>query len=203
MHTLVIGGKEATQSALAKVIRERGHEVVVSDSSRFSEELGDRLPQLIVLGDTQAWELAFSRRIRTLHEGVEIWAVRHGASTISAETLAEAGINDMVSGAEELGQRLPFLEYKLAGAPSKSTILSRKKDLLQHYLDVAGVIFVMLDRDGKVVEINQKGCETLGYENVEIVGKNWFENFLPERLRKEVWAVFKAVMASEEIEASS
>ncbi|MFX0092701.1 MAG: ATP-binding protein, partial [Candidatus Hodarchaeota archaeon] len=48
-----------------------------------------------------------------------------------------------------------------------------------------------------VTLINKKGCEILGYEEDEILGKNWFENFLPERVRKEVKSVFDRLMTGE------
>ncbi|MDT8281183.1 MAG: PAS domain S-box protein [Gammaproteobacteria bacterium] len=45
--------------------------------------------------------------------------------------------------------------------------------------------------------INNRGCEILGYKEEEIVGKNWFENFLPRRMRKDVKNVFKKLMVEE------
>jgi len=54
----------------------------------------------------------------------------------------------------------------------------REKTRAQTYLDIAGVVMVALDRDEKVVMINQEGCRLLGYLEEEILGKNWFENFL-------------------------
>jgi PAS domain S-box-containing protein len=56
--------------------------------------------------------------------------------------------------------------------------LRKERDLSQKYLDVSGVIFVALDKDKKVTMINKKGCELLGYEEEEILGKDWIENFI-------------------------
>lgn len=70
----------------------------------------------------------------------------------------------------------------------------------QKYLDAAGVIIVAIDADQKVNLINKKGCEILGYKEGEIVGKNWFEHFIPERIREQVRDTF-AKMTSWEIEA--
>ncbi|HEY3251928.1 MAG TPA: PAS domain S-box protein, partial [Ignavibacteria bacterium] len=49
------------------------------------------------------------------------------------------------------------------------------------YLEIAGVMIIVLDEDGSVKVINKKGCEILGYEKKEILGKNWFKNFIPEQ----------------------
>jgi PAS domain S-box-containing protein len=61
--------------------------------------------------------------------------------------------------------------------------LRNERDRAQICLDVAEVVFVAIDGDGLVYLINRKGCEILGYEENEIVGKNWFDNFIPERTR--------------------
>lgn len=64
------------------------------------------------------------------------------------------------------------------------------KDRAQKYLDIAGVIFVVINTQQKVTLINKRGCEVLGYTEEEILDKNWFDNFIPERIRGEVKAVF-------------
>ncbi len=73
--------------------------------------------------------------------------------------------------------------------------LYREKELSKRYLDVAAVIIVSLNADGEVTLINRKGCDFLGYEEEEIVGKIWFDNFLPERNRDEVKDVFHKLIS--------
>jgi PAS domain S-box-containing protein len=75
--------------------------------------------------------------------------------------------------------------------------LRREKDRAQQYLDVAGVIFVAIDPDERVSLVNIKGCELLGYEAGEIIGKNWFSTFLPARIRERVRAVFSRMVAGD------
>jgi len=76
-------------------------------------------------------------------------------------------------------------------------LLAAEKERTQNYLNIAGVILVVLDGSGKVKMINKKGCEILEYEEDEIIGKNWFNNFLPKRLRAEVKAVAKQIDSGE------
>ncbi len=57
--------------------------------------------------------------------------------------------------------------------------LQREKENIQQYLDLAPIIFLLIDTEHSVQMINQKGCEMLGYDRLEILGKNWFENFMP------------------------
>lgn len=68
--------------------------------------------------------------------------------------------------------------------------LRRERDRTQMYLDVAGVMFIALDRSGRVSLVNKKGCEILGYDEQEIVGTDWFARFVPESMRRDVWDIF-------------
>ena len=63
--------------------------------------------------------------------------------------------------------------------------------------DIAGCIFVLIDKNKKVVFINKRGCEILGYSKDEIIGKNWFENFLPSEFKEKVEDVFKRLVKGE------
>lgn len=54
--------------------------------------------------------------------------------------------------------------------------LKNERDILQRYLDVAGVMLGVMDMSGFVRMINRKGCLILDYENIEdLIGKNWSE----------------------------
>ncbi len=65
----------------------------------------------------------------------------------------------------------------------------------ESFFDIARIMFVVLDDEGKVRRINKKGCEILEFSEKEILGKNWFGNFLPQRYRKEVKKVYEQLMA--------
>jgi PAS domain S-box-containing protein len=75
--------------------------------------------------------------------------------------------------------------------------LREEKDTAQKYLDVAGVMFLVIKADQTVGLINKKGCEILGYDEKEIAGKNWFDNYLPERARSSARAMFEKVIAGD------
>src|SRR3989338_6365079 len=67
----------------------------------------------------------------------------------------------------------------------------------QRYLDTAGVMLLALDAQGRVQMINRKGCEMLGYPETEILGKDWFDNYLPEPVREEVKKVHTRLMGGD------
>jgi len=73
--------------------------------------------------------------------------------------------------------------------------IKTNNNLTQNYLDIAGVIFVAINDDEIVTLINKKGCEVLGYKEKEIVGKNWFDNFIADKERHAVRGTFKKLMA--------
>ncbi|MCK4246934.1 MAG: PAS domain S-box protein, partial [Methanomicrobia archaeon] len=75
--------------------------------------------------------------------------------------------------------------------------LREERDRAQKYLDVAGVLMVVLDADQKVTLINKKGCEMLGYKEEEIIGKNWTDNFTPEEIKDEVKIVYEKLFTGE------
>lgn len=72
--------------------------------------------------------------------------------------------------------------------------LAQERDRAQRYLDVAGVILIALDREGHVELINRKGVEVLGLRENEIVGRDWFQEFLPESRRTLALELFGALM---------
>jgi len=63
-----------------------------------------------------------------------------------------------------------------------------------YYLDIANVILVVINKDQTVELINKKGCSVLGVEEDEIIGKNWFDNFLPEQDRERVREGFNMII---------
>jgi PAS domain S-box-containing protein len=57
--------------------------------------------------------------------------------------------------------------------------LQKEEENIQQYLDLAPIIFLLIDIEHSAQMINQKGCDILGYDRPEILGENWFENFMP------------------------
>jgi len=78
--------------------------------------------------------------------------------------------------------------------------LREERNKAHLYLDIAGVIIVAINKEGKVSLINKKGCAVLGYQEDEIIGKNWYDLCVPEDVREERKKTFKKVMAGEQQE---
>jgi PAS domain S-box-containing protein len=57
--------------------------------------------------------------------------------------------------------------------------LLNEKNKAEMYLDIAGVVIVALDCEGIVTLINRKGCELLETSPHRIMGKDWYETYVP------------------------
>ncbi|MCK4382166.1 MAG: PAS domain S-box protein, partial [Candidatus Lokiarchaeota archaeon] len=62
--------------------------------------------------------------------------------------------------------------------------LKEEREKLQNYLDIAGVILLVLNADQTVQLINRKGCEILEEDESEIIGINWIDEYIPENNRE-------------------
>ena len=79
----------------------------------------------------------------------------------------------------------------------QSSIEIKERNEAQRYLDLAGVIFVVLNAGQKVTLINKKGCTVLGYLEKDIIGKSWFDTFVPAGIRDKVKKTFGRLMSGE------
>lgn len=75
--------------------------------------------------------------------------------------------------------------------------LRRERDLARSYFDLAEVMMVVLDRDGRICQLNRKGCQLLGFPEQELLGRNWFESCLPQRERLATRQLFNDIIRGE------
>ena len=75
--------------------------------------------------------------------------------------------------------------------------LRRERDRVQRYLDIAGAMIVAIDADQTVSLVNRRGCEILGCTAPDIVGKNWFDHFIPQAVREETRDIFRHLVSGD------
>jgi len=75
--------------------------------------------------------------------------------------------------------------------------LIKETEKIKKYLDIAGVILVVLDKRGNIVMLNKKGYEILQYTEGELIGRNWFDIYIPKENPKEIYEIFKKLMRNE------
>jgi len=76
----------------------------------------------------------------------------------------------------------------------KNSILTIENKRYQHYLEVAGVFILVLDRDGNITMVNTMGCEVLGYQEADMIGKNWFDLCIPEPIRLSLKDLYNGIV---------
>jgi PAS domain S-box-containing protein len=95
---------------------------------------------------------------------------------------------------DDLSAGVTFTALDITDQKKMIEQLQEDRDREQMFLDIAEVIFLALDIDGRVTLINKKGCEILGYPEAEIMGKSWFDHFLSEEQKEKAKDVFQQLM---------
>jgi diguanylate cyclase (GGDEF)-like protein/PAS domain S-box-containing protein len=89
------------------------------------------------------------------------------------------------------------LRVELTARSEAENMAIQEKVRAQMYLDIAGVAIIAIAIDQTVIRVNKKCCTLLGVEEGEILGKNWFEHFIPQRERETVKGVFTQLLTGE------
>lgn len=76
--------------------------------------------------------------------------------------------------------------------------LREERDRAELYLDLVGVMVIAVDNNANITMINRQGLETLGAEEEEVLGRNFFQLFIPEEYRKRVLADFNKLIESDD-----
>jgi len=90
-----------------------------------------------------------------------------------------------------------YVRMKKAELVEELLHLEKECKQTRKYLAITGVMMVAINKDGIVDMVNPCGCRILGRDEAEIVGKNWFDEFIPERNRRLVRAVFRQVVSGD------
>jgi len=74
----------------------------------------------------------------------------------------------------------------------------KKEQIKSHnYFELSPTLTLILDVTGIIININQAGCKILGGDKKNIVGKNWFDVFLPEDIQEDFRKNFLKVISQE------
>ena len=79
----------------------------------------------------------------------------------------------------------------------QKTLAHKEHQLSDLFMSVSGVIVLTLNTQGAIVMINQQGAVLLGSDSESLIGKNWFDNFLPKENLDEAKAEFQKILKQE------
>lgn len=182
------------------VVVDEGGEITMANRSSLklfgyehSEIIGANLEMLVpdrFKGQHMKHRKSYNQdpRMRAMGQGLELFAKRKDGSEFPVE------ISLSYTRSEDKVQAIAFI-IDITERKKGELIIRREKEKAQQYLDIATSIFVVVDINGKVTMINQKGCEILGYEEKDVLGKSWFDNFVPPEIRENVQSVFNQMVA--------
>ena len=104
----------------------------------------------------------------------------------------------VVNGGDEISSMAANVNSMLESLERASSETEAEHQKAQSYLKVMASMFVALDSSGNVSFANQSAKEILGVAtDEEIIGKNWLDNFVPQKIRPEVKKVFNDTIAGE------
>ncbi|MFA6378858.1 MAG: PAS domain S-box protein, partial [Candidatus Omnitrophota bacterium] len=106
-------------------------------------------------------------------------------------------LNQMAFNLKKITASRDELNSEIALKEKVQKELEHQKDVAQQYLDIAGVMILVLEEDGKVVLVNSRACEILGYPKEQVLGRNWFDHFLPQKVVPQVKSVYSRLMSGE------
>jgi len=72
--------------------------------------------------------------------------------------------------------------------------LHQKKEKIQLIIDTADEIYVALDLEGNITNVNRKAGEVLNYDEKELIGKNWFDAFVLDKETDKIKQVFHNIL---------
>ena len=125
-------------------------------------------------------------------DGSAFYAEIEGRDLESDEGLRVAAVRD-ISERKKAREMIKKTNQRLKKLNDK---LKQEKERAQKYLDVAGVMILALDTEGRVSMINKKALEILEVNEHDVIGKPWFDNFVPQDQRQNVHQVFKSTAQS-------
>src|SRR6185369_11585869 len=77
-----------------------------------------------------------------------------------------------------------LLSHAQAALRESEERLRHERDRAQRYLDTATVMLVALDLEGRITLANRFACAVLGWNEAELLGRDWFDTCLAPRMRE-------------------
>jgi PAS domain S-box-containing protein len=176
------------------VLDEQGR--VYEANQHFADMLGYSLEEVRRLSiwdwsGNDAPRERITEMLRTVDEAGDLFETRHRRKD---GTYYDVEIS--TNGAVIAGQKLIFCVCRdITERKLSQEALLREKNRAKQLLDIAGAIILTINTEHKVTLINAKGCQILGYPAEEILGKDWFENFIPDRVRADIINIFRQLIS--------
>ncbi|MHB9022981.1 MAG: sensor histidine kinase [Armatimonadota bacterium] len=163
----------------------------------------------------ESWDLLIADYVLPRFSGIAAIRISREAGydmpviMVSGKVGEDTAVEAMRAGAQDyllkgnLSRLVPAIRRELRDAQVRrerrqaESALEHALNLAQQYLDIAGVMMLALDQEGRVTMINRKGLETLGCSANGVIGITWIEHFVPAPMREEVQGTFDQLMSDQ------
>jgi len=102
--------------------------------------------------------------------------------------------DELISKIEKLEQDLIHYKNLHNRLMKPAEKLSEQENLANKYLNIVNSLIIALNPNGEITLLNKKGHDVLGYEEGELIGKEWFSTCLPKKISSTVKGYFKELM---------
>jgi len=152
------------------------------------EVLGRTVPDLGIFENLSEYEKFFQSLVDGKNvKDLEIRSrVKNGevrTAIISSDIMYFNGERCALSAIEDITERKKTEE-----------LLYKETEKAKIYLNIIPAMILVLDINGNITLINQKGCDILECDRDSIIGKNWFYTFLPETVWESVRGKFRQML---------
>lgn len=180
-----------------RALFEKGLEgLLIMDDSACILDANPAACKMLALGREDLLKLAIWDLTPDASQGNahKLWGDLMGAGEASGEfALLSGGGREITVGYQAVAHFLPglhFFSIREVTHRSQAEFIEKhmglEADFAQKYLDRTGLIVGALDREQRVTLINKMACELLGYEERELLGRDWFEACVPAEEREDV-----------------
>lgn len=115
---------------------------------------------------------ALEAHIRALHGEEVTFEYDHDGVIFQTSLTPMTGPDHIINGV--IG-----IAYDITQQVKAAENIRFERERAHQYLNVAEVMILAFDRHGTITLVNRRGCEFLGLSHDQIIGKNWFDQFLP------------------------
>ncbi len=126
---------------------------------------------------------------------------------LTGEDYDETGLGVLKEGAQDFLPKAALsadaLRRSILNALERKRLeraLSWERRRAEEYLDIAPVIIVVQDAEGRIVRINRAGCEALGGRAADFLGASWLEEFVPGEERPTARRAFERLLRGENLQ---
>jgi len=105
--------------------------------------------------------------------------------------------NPLYENGEVIGAVLSFHDITEKNRLKKE--LMHEHQLANLYVNTIGTLVMTLDIDGTITMMNTEGANLLKTTQEDLIGQNWFDNFIPEEQQQEIKGVFASIIKGDHL----